>query len=37
MHYLQLRECMVMQGYYFSKPLPAKEATSYLNRLLVNE
>lgn len=36
-HYLQLRECMLMQGYYFSKPLPAIEATSYLNRLLVNE
>lgn len=29
-HYLQMRECMWMQGYYFSKPLNAEDTAEYL-------
>ncbi|WP_342527540.1 EAL domain-containing protein [Chryseomicrobium sp. FSL W7-1435] len=35
--YLQLRECMWMQGYYFAKPLPAEEASLYLETLYIKK
>ena len=34
--YLQKRECMWMQGYYFARPMPAQDACQYLERLFVN-
>lgn len=34
--YLQKRECMWMQGYYFARPMPAQDACQYLEHLFVN-
>ncbi|MFC4353730.1 putative bifunctional diguanylate cyclase/phosphodiesterase [Chryseomicrobium palamuruense] len=34
--YLQKRECMFMQGYYFARPMPAREAGDYLESLFKN-
>lgn len=36
LRYLQNRECMLMQGYYFSRPMAAKDAHHYLESLFVN-
>ncbi len=30
--YLKNNHCKIVQGYYFSKPVPAQEFSGYLNR-----